>query len=31
VVSGAEPTLGDLGVQSRPLEEFLAAFNDKHG
>ena len=24
VVSGAEPTLGDLGVQPRPLEEFLA-------
>jgi hypothetical protein len=26
VVSGVEPTLGDLGVQPRPLEEFLALF-----
>src|SRR6266404_2574739 len=26
VVSGAEPTLGDLGVQPRPLGEFLAVF-----
>jgi hypothetical protein len=24
VVSGMEPTLGDLGVQPRPLEEFFA-------
>ena len=24
VTSGGEPTLGDLGVQPRPLEEFLA-------
>jgi uncharacterized protein YbjT (DUF2867 family) len=30
VVSGAEPTLGDLGVQPRPLEEFLTIFKDKH-
>jgi uncharacterized protein YbjT (DUF2867 family) len=30
VVSGAEPTLGDLGVQSRPLEDFLAALKDKY-
>ena len=30
VVSGMEPTLGDLGVQPRPLEEFLAAFKDKY-
>src|SRR5216684_2193401 len=30
VVSGMEPTLGDLGVQPRPLEEFLAVFKDKH-
>jgi len=29
VVSGMEPTLGDLGVQRRPLEEFLAVFKDK--
>jgi uncharacterized protein YbjT (DUF2867 family) len=29
VVSGMEPTLGDLGVQPRPLEEFLAVFKDK--
>ncbi len=28
VVSGAEPTLGDLGVQSRPLEEFLEVLRD---
>jgi len=28
VVSGAEPTLGDLGVQPRLLEEFLAAFKE---
>jgi uncharacterized protein YbjT (DUF2867 family) len=28
VVSGMEPTLGDLGVQPRPLEEFLAVFKD---
>jgi uncharacterized protein YbjT (DUF2867 family) len=25
VISGMEPTLGDLGVQSRSLEDFLAA------
>jgi uncharacterized protein YbjT (DUF2867 family) len=31
VVSGMEPTLRDLGVQPRPLEEFLAAFQDKRG
>jgi NADH dehydrogenase len=30
VVSGMEPTLGDLGVQPRPLEEFLAAFKAKY-
>jgi NADH dehydrogenase len=30
VVSGAEPTLGDLGVEPRPLEEFLAVFKDKY-
>src|SRR6266446_5913051 len=30
VVSGAEPTLGDLGVQPRSLEEFLALFKDKY-
>jgi NADH dehydrogenase len=30
VVSGVEPTLGDLGVQPRPLEEFLAIFKDKY-
>jgi len=30
VVSGTEPTLGDLGVQPRPLEEFLPAFKDKY-
>jgi NADH dehydrogenase len=30
VVSGAEPTLGDLGVRSRPLEEFLASLKDKY-
>jgi hypothetical protein len=28
VVSGTEPTLGDLGVEPRPLEEFLAVFKD---
>ena len=28
VVSGMKPTLGDLGVQPRPLEEFLAVFKD---
>ncbi len=31
VVSGAEPTLGDLGVQPRPLEDFLAVVKDKYG
>ena len=30
VVSGMEPTLGALGVQLRPLEEFLAALKDKY-
>jgi uncharacterized protein YbjT (DUF2867 family) len=30
VVSGAEPTLCDLGVQPRPLEEFLTIFRDKY-
>jgi NADH dehydrogenase len=29
VVSGAAPTLGDLGVRPRPLEKFLAVFKDK--
>jgi NADH dehydrogenase len=29
VVSGLEPTLEDLGVQLRPLDEFLAVFKDK--
>src|SRR6266851_8120244 len=29
VVSGAEPTLGDLDVQPRPLEDFLAALKDR--
>jgi uncharacterized protein YbjT (DUF2867 family) len=31
VVSGMEPTLVDLGVQPRPLEEFLRVFKDEHG
>lgn len=31
VVSGLEPTLGDLGVQPRPLEEFLAILKDRYG
>jgi uncharacterized protein YbjT (DUF2867 family) len=30
VVSGAEPTLGDLGVQLRSLADFLAALKDKY-
>jgi hypothetical protein len=30
VVSGVEPTLGDLGVQPWPLEEFLVVLKDKH-
>ena len=30
VVSGMEPALSDLGVQPRPLEDFLAVFKDKH-
>src|SRR5712691_7325051 len=30
VVSGAEPTLGDLGVQPRALLDFLAVLNDKY-
>ena len=30
VVSGAEPTLGDLGVQPQPIEEFLAVFRDRY-
>jgi NADH dehydrogenase len=29
VVSGVEPTLANLGVQLRPLEEFLAVFKDR--
>jgi NADH dehydrogenase len=29
IVSGMEPTLEELDVQPRPLEEFLAAFKDK--
>ena len=29
IVSGMEPTLEELDVQLRPLEEFLAAFKDK--
>ena len=28
VVSGVELTLGDLGVQPRPVEQFLTAFRD---
>jgi uncharacterized protein YbjT (DUF2867 family) len=31
VVSGEKPALGDLGVQSRPLEDFLAVFKDTYG
>jgi uncharacterized protein YbjT (DUF2867 family) len=31
VFSGMEPTLGDLGVQSRSLEDFLAVFKGKYG
>ena len=31
VVSGMEPTLGDLGVQPLRLEEFLAGFKEKYG
>src|ERR1700738_3473480 len=30
VVSGAEPTLSDLGVQPRSLEEFLAVLKDRY-
>jgi len=30
VVSGAPPTLADLGVQARPLEEFLGILKDKY-
>ena len=30
VVSGVEPTLDDLGVQPRPLEEFLTVLKDKY-
>jgi uncharacterized protein YbjT (DUF2867 family) len=30
VVSGAEPTLGDLGVRPRSLDEFLAAFTEAY-
>jgi NADH dehydrogenase len=29
VVSGLEPTLGDLGVQPQPLDEFLSVFKGK--
>jgi hypothetical protein len=31
VLSGIEPTLVDLGVQPRRLEEFLAVFKDANG
>ena len=31
VVSGVEPTLGDLAVPRRPLEEFLQVLKDKYG
>ena len=31
VVGRVEPTLSDLGVQPRPLEEFLAAFKRAYG
>jgi NADH dehydrogenase len=31
VVSGMEPILGDLGVQPRPLEEFLVVIKDIYG
>jgi NADH dehydrogenase len=31
VVSGVEPTLGDLGLRPRPLEEFLTIFKDRYG
>ena len=30
VVSGTEPTLGDLGVQSHRLVEFLSVFKSKY-
>ena len=30
VASGAQSTLGDLGVQARPLEEFLGVLKDKY-
>jgi uncharacterized protein YbjT (DUF2867 family) len=30
VINGLEPTLGDLGVQPRPLEKFLAVLKDKY-
>ena len=30
VLSGMQPTLGDLGVQPPRLEEFLAVFKDKY-
>jgi uncharacterized protein YbjT (DUF2867 family) len=30
MVSGAEPTLSDLGVNARPFEEFLAELKDKY-
>jgi uncharacterized protein YbjT (DUF2867 family) len=30
VISGLEPTLRDWGVQSRPLEDFLAALKDRY-
>jgi hypothetical protein len=29
-LSGMQPTLGDLGVQSRRLDDFLAALKDKY-
>ena len=30
VLSGMQPTLGDLGVQSRRLDDFLAPLKDKY-
>jgi uncharacterized protein YbjT (DUF2867 family) len=31
VLSGTEPTLGDLGIRPQPLQEFLATFRDRTG
>jgi NADH dehydrogenase len=31
VAGGVKPTLDDLGVQPRPLDEFLAVFKDTSG